>query len=75
MCTFETLLSGFGGAIFTYVIYKINAPIYILCFVGGFGSIMITPLTAVITNEAKPTLELIVKGIQTFIKKYIKKNT
>ncbi len=68
-CVFETLLCGFGGSVLTYMVFKMGAPEWVVCGVGGFGSLAITPLTTVITKEAQPTFQMIVITFQKIIKK------
>jgi hypothetical protein len=71
-CTMEGILCGLGGALTIYVLYKINAPLIILCGVGGFSSLLVNPIATIITKEATPVLELIVAYLKKFLRKYLK---
>lgn len=71
-CSIEFVLCGLGGALTIYVLYSINAPKWMLCGVGGFSSLLVNPIATIVTKEATPVLELVVKDIKALLHKYIK---
>lgn len=74
-CYVEFVLCGLGGALTIYVLYSLNSPMWILCGVGGFSSLLINPIATIITKEASPILELLVADIKIFLHKYLKKKS
>jgi hypothetical protein len=58
-CAIEFILSGTGGALVIWILHKRDAPQWILCGVGGFSSLVITPIVTVVVKNAVPTLEML----------------
>lgn len=71
----ETAFSGFGSALTIYILYQMNLPLWIFCISSGFSSLIITPVTTIISKEATPIMDLMAESIKKFIRSYTKKNT
>lgn len=69
-CVTETLLCGLGSALAIYVLTQMSFPKWVFCLLGGFSSLIITPITSIITKEATPILELLVISLKEWIKKW-----
>lgn len=74
-CTIEVILCGFGSSLSIYVLYSMHLHLWLFCLMGGFSSLVITPITTVISKEALPILELIVKDSKELINRWFKKQS
>lgn len=72
-CTIEMTLCGLGSSLAIYVLHSMNLQLWIFCIMGGFSSLVITPISTVISKEALPILELLVKDLKRLINKWFKK--
>ena len=72
-CIMETVLCGVGSSIAIYVLHSMNLQTWLFCTLGGFSSLVITPITTTISKEALPILELIVKYVKKYIDNWFKK--
>ncbi len=71
-CFFEGIFCGLGSTIAIYCLIKLKLNIYIICFIGGFSSLAITPISMSIVKEAPGMLDLIAKGVRKSIKTIFK---
>ena len=71
-CAIEFFLSGSGGAITIWVLHKMDVPQWVLCGVGGFSSLIITPMATVVTKNATPILESLAVDLKALLHKWFK---
>lgn len=74
-CVVESIMCGMGSSLVIYVLLLMKVNTVVFCFVGGFSSLFVTPLTTVLSREAMPIIYLVINGVKSFIKAFIKKKT
>lgn len=71
-CAIDTFLSGLGSALVIYILHSMNVPLWLLCLLGGYSSLIVTPVSTVISKEITPFLNLVVDLLESWIKKWFK---
>jgi hypothetical protein len=74
-CFIDVFLSGLGsaGVIYTLQFFDIN--IIVKCLLGGYSSLIVTPISNVISKEITPILETISTGLKNYLVNYFKKKS
>ena len=72
-CFVESVMCGMGSTLVIYVLLLMKVNTAVFCFVGGFSSLFVTPLTTVLSREAMPFIYLIINGVKGLITTYFKK--
>ena len=68
-------LSGLGSAGIIYLLQFFEINIIIKCLLGGYSSLIVTPISTIIRKEITPILETITNGIKEWITSYFKKKS
>jgi hypothetical protein len=74
-CTIDVFLSGLGSAGIIYLLQFLDINIIVKCLLGGYSSLIVTPVSNIISKEITPVLETIVDGIKKYIKNYFNKKS
>lgn len=74
-CFVDVFLSGLGSAGIIYLLQFFQINIIIKCLLGGYSSLIVTPISTIISKEITPILETITNGIKAWITSYFKKKT
>jgi hypothetical protein len=74
-CFVDVFLSGLGSAGIIYLLQFFDINIIVKCLLGGYSSLIVTPISNIISKEITPILETISSGVKDWIKSYFKKKT
>ena len=74
-CFIDVLLSGLGSAGIIYLLQFFDINIIVKCLLGGYSSLIVTPISNIISKEITPILETIVEGVKKYIKSYFNKKS
>ena len=74
-CFIDVFLSGLGSAGIIYLLQFFDINLIVKCLLGGYSSLIVTPISNIISKEITPVLETIVEGLKKYIKNYFNKKS
>ena len=74
-CTIDVFLSGLGSAGIIYLLQFLDINIIVKCLLGGYSSLIVTPISNIISKEITPILETITLGLKKWITSYFNKKS
>jgi len=74
-CFIDVFLSGLGSAGIIYLLQFFDINIIVKCLLGGYSSLIVTPISNIISKEITPILETISTGLKNYIRSYFKKKS
>jgi hypothetical protein len=74
-CFVDIFLSGLGSAGIIYLLQFFDINIIVKCLLGGYSSLIVTPVSNVISKEITPILETITLGFKKWVTSYFNKKS
>jgi hypothetical protein len=74
-CFIDVFLSGLGSAGIIYLLQFLDINIIVKCLLGGYSSLIVTPISNIISKEITPILETIIEGVKKYITSYFNKKS